>query len=290
MAKLSPGAESVIEAFRQLEAGTYPANTHWTRFQLEEGDFDEIQSALQQDNELWGFVDEKVRHDHYEDQCLLVIRSGFRINERFIVRVERDIWRQLEEIGNGSDRRAKFARDLFPIGHTTIRFDNSKSRHDPDISFAHDHAVYAGVIIEFAYSQNKRCLRRLAEEYILKSESNIRAVVCVNVDYDNNELREATLSTWRPQLRNTTDGLELRAVGSLIEETFRNGKGEPVDSPGICLRLSDFAYDDLAKKELGDEYMDISIPGIQLCQYLHEAYVRESKMGRIVFDQPIISQ
>ena len=48
--------------------------------------------------------------------------------------------------------------------------------------------------------------------------------------------------------------------------------------------MNDFTYKELAQKEMGDEDTDISISGIQLCQYLDAA---DSKVERALGKQSL---
>ncbi|KAF2844319.1 hypothetical protein T440DRAFT_523590 [Plenodomus tracheiphilus IPT5] len=138
---------------------------------------------------------------------------------------------------------------------TTTRFDASalcsKSKYEPDASFRHEDAQYPGVIIEVAYSQKKTRLGRLAENYLLDSDANVRVVVGLDIAYSKKS-RKATLSVWRPQLFDTPDGPELRAVVVVVDEAFRNDEENPVNHPGIQLRLSDFTSEGLAREEIRD--------------------------------------
>ena len=84
-------------------------------------------------------------------------------------------------------------------------------------SFGHDDAQYPGVIIEVAYSQKKKHLGRLVENYLLDSDASVRVVVGLDIEYGK-ESRKATLSIWRPRLFETADGLELRAVEEAVDE------------------------------------------------------------------------
>jgi hypothetical protein len=144
------------------------------------------------------------------------------IHELFIEGVENGIRRQLEAISNGSDKKARFAQEVQATRSTEIHFaataSSSKSRYEPDASFGHNDAQYPGVIIEVAYSQNKKRLDRLAENYLVDSDASVRAVVCLDIEYGKKESRKATLSIWRPQLLETADGLELRAVEEVADE------------------------------------------------------------------------
>lgn len=59
--KHSAVALRVIELFRQIGAGFPPDLGPWIEFQLEQGQYDEIERTLQEDEDLWGFVQDKIR-------------------------------------------------------------------------------------------------------------------------------------------------------------------------------------------------------------------------------------
>lgn len=133
------------------------------------------------------------------------------IHEYCTREIERYIEKQLEVIRSGSGKKAKFAQDVFASGSPNIAFEGSRFKYSPDVSFKHARADYPGVIIEVAFSQTRRSLRRLAENYLLDSKANIRVVVGIDIAYGGNS-RKVTLSVWRGEFFDTTAGRELRAV------------------------------------------------------------------------------
>jgi hypothetical protein len=159
------------------------------------------------------------RYDYDEDKCRLVVRMPTGTHERFIAKVEEDILTQLRAIRNGSGKEAQFAQKLHADRSTEILFPSlNKSKYEPDASYWHEDAEYPGVILEVAYSQKKKDLARLADNYICDSDASVRAVVCLDIEYDNKESRKATLSVWRPQLIKTPEGLDLRAIRVVADE------------------------------------------------------------------------
>ncbi|KAF7513922.1 hypothetical protein GJ744_006536 [Endocarpon pusillum] len=272
----------VIALFRQIQAGRDTKQRPWTVFQLAPGEYDEIESTLQQDDELSRFVDAKIRYDYDGYKCRLVVRMPTHVHERFTDKVEDAIRSQLKEIRNGSGRMAHFAQKVEPAGSSTIHFApsalSSKSKYEPDAEFFHDDAEYPGVIIEVSYAQKRKHLPRLAENYLLDSDASVRAVVGLDIEYGKKGSRKATLSIWRPRLFVTTDGSELRVMEEPADEAFRDDQGNPVDHPGIRLHLSDFAYEELVQDELGDDDMEINISGAQLCEYLTAAERRVQRV------------
>ena len=61
-------------------------------------------------------------------------------------------------------------------------------------------------------------MRRLAEDYLLDSDANIRLVIGLDVAYGEGESRKATLTKWRTHLLHTPDGDELQAVPEIADE------------------------------------------------------------------------
>ena len=136
------------------------------------------------------------------------------VHELFIARVEDAILSRLKSIREGSDDKATFAQKVNPARSTEIRFpaendpSDRKSRHEPDTSFWHNDAQYPGVIIEVAYSQKRKRLDRLAEDYLLDSDASVQAVVGLDIEYDKEGSRKATLTLWRTRVYHTSTGNE----------------------------------------------------------------------------------
>jgi hypothetical protein len=144
------------------------------------------------------------------------------VHELFLNGVEDGIRGQLKTIRNGTGKKAQFAQKVQDARSTEIHFTtgalSNRSKYEPDASFWHDDAQYPGVIIEVAYSQKKTRLGRLAENYLLDSDASVRAVVGLDIEYGKKGSRKATISIWRPQLFDTADGPELRAVQEVEDE------------------------------------------------------------------------
>ncbi|KAF1952018.1 hypothetical protein CC80DRAFT_573058 [Byssothecium circinans] len=238
-------APSVLALWRQLQAHKDVGEDPWIEFQLAEGEYDQIQSELQQDDELSGFVADKIRYNYDGEKRRLVVRMPTRAHEIVIRQVEGDILKQLEKLRAGQDRKARFAQKVD----------------------SHDDAVYPGIVIEVAYSQRKDALDQLAKVYLLDSDTNIQVVVGIITPY-RKDPPNATLSIWRPDISQTPNGPVIHVVK--VEEAFRDDNRNPVGN-GLRLRLRDFAYDELADKDMGNEDEGIDISGTKLCQYLNAA-------------------
>jgi len=192
------------------------------------------------------------------------------VHEEVAASIVREIIRQLDAIASQGGPAAEFAKKIRPCASSTVRFDDPLfGKHDPDASFRHWKAKYPGVVIEVSHSQKKRDLPRLADDYILGSNSRIRAVVGIDVNYRGGKM--ATVSIWRPRVETNTAGEnELVAYQALSDQAFRSEDGNQIDDPqaGLRLRLDDFAAKALAGGISLDE--EIFIPAKDLFTYVCE--------------------
>jgi len=267
-----PKAHRVFALFKNIREGTYTSEDPEIKIKLNEGEYAYLQETLEQNIELRDYVREKLRYYYNEKTCVMIICMPRIEHEGFLRKIDWNIQDQLEAIRSESGTKADFAQELDSWGSAELDFEGIVDKHEPDISFGHDRAKFPGVVIEIGLSQKKKSMNELAEDYLIDSEASIRVVVCVKLPYHpDDKSRKAMLSVWRPQLFDTPDGPRLRAVAKVEDEVFRDDEGNPVDSPGIQLRLSDFTYEELASDELGDEDAYICISGKQLGEYLNMA-------------------
>lgn len=56
-----------------------------------------------------------------------------------------------------------------------------------------------------------------------------------------------------------------------LSQAFRDEHGNPTDHKGLRLRLTDFAYEELAHREIQDEDRELIISTRELCKYLNVA-------------------
>ena len=134
------------------------------------------------------------------------------IHDTFCAKVTKEISNQLEQFQNWAASVSEFARQIehFSTSRIILPVDTEDgevmySRREPDASFGHPKARYPGVVIEICYSQKRRDVVRLADDYILNTDGSIKAVVCIDIDYKQS--KRASLSVWRPEYA-TVEGKE----------------------------------------------------------------------------------
>jgi hypothetical protein len=126
---------------------------------------------------------------------------------------------QLSTIASGQGPSADFARDIQDHGSETIKFDETEyGQHDPDASFGHSNSHYPGIVIEESYSQKRKDLPYLADDYILGSDGNIGVVIGLDIEYLGKTA--ATLSIWRPKFL-IDDGEKILQVEQTVTDQVR---------------------------------------------------------------------
>ena len=177
--------------------------------------------------DLIEIMDRRVcRHDYDSDRNLLVIRMPSTIHEVFSASLGEYIRDELRRIGLRQDEAGQFASQIRSARSSRIFLKELSSeiakisrplRRQPDEQFQHKSAAYPGVVIEISYSQDGRDLRRLAQDYILCSNGDIKLVIGIDINAET----ESTVSLWRPkytrQEDNNFDDLEVvQDIASLV--------------------------------------------------------------------------
>ncbi|KAF5025158.1 hypothetical protein F66182_2734 [Fusarium sp. NRRL 66182] len=118
-------------------------------------------------------------------------------------------------------------------------------KREPDIQFQYFGMAYPSIIVEVSYSQDGKALRRLAQEYILYSDGEVKLVIGIDLNYRN---EPSTVSLWRPEFTEVEDGLILGISEEVKQVPFCSSSGEPLNSDqSLKINLGDFAPDEVSK-------------------------------------------
>ncbi|ELR06578.1 hypothetical protein VC83_06264 [Pseudogymnoascus destructans] len=267
--KSTSPASRIIREIRNQQEGRKLTSIPWASYNLDVEGYEDLLLRLQVDESLCGFAQHKLRYDYFPSANRFVLRMPTALHETFIANIVEEIQIQLKSIQGPA---ASFAKKISSRGSTSIKFrDEEYGKHDPDAQFQYLEAPYPGVVIEVSYSQKRKDLARLADDYILGSDSDIRAVVGLDIEYSAN--KEATLSVWRPNIETNDAGeKELVAQQTITNQVFRDSDGKPSVSRtgGLQLRLRDFTTEDLAQPN-GRLRDPIFISANTLCSFLENA-------------------
>jgi hypothetical protein len=167
--------------------------------------------------DLFDLLTLKYGYDYFPSIKQFVLRMPSVLHESVSSEVIAEILHQLKSIASYEDASAKFAQNIMPSGSGEVKFpDPVYGKHDPDASFRYRGTRYPGVVIEISYSKKRRDLSRLADDYILGSDGNIRVVIGLDVEY---KCKMATLSVWRPRFSINEDGdEELEAEQTVVNQ------------------------------------------------------------------------
>ena len=109
-----------------------------------------------------------------------------------------------------------FKQEPFLEGCGCARLTGRTPRYPPLLPIR-PYAKYPGVVIEVLYAQKRKDLAIIAEDYILGSNGDIRAIIGIDVEYRGS--KKATLSVWRPGVvQNEVREAELVAEQTLVDQ------------------------------------------------------------------------
>ncbi|CDM28466.1 unnamed protein product [Penicillium roqueforti FM164] len=274
---LSRSAQSVMDCLRLHRAG-HRLGSWWQR-RLRPDDYAQVLRALDADESLRNYVEDKVRYDYDPCRCCLTIRMSSPLHDTFCARVADEISRQLRQYQQGNGPLSDFAQEVeylatsrILIPEDTHNGEQTYSRREPDASFGHRQAHYLGVIVEVCYAQKSRQVPHLADEYILNTNGSVNAVLAFDIDYKGS--KRATVTMWRPEYT-TVDGVEEFRAATVIEaQAFRTDSGFPTAATALRLFLRDFATDELTPGHV-DLDREVLITSKQLFDFLLSAEARQ---------------
>ncbi|KAH8431861.1 uncharacterized protein LDX57_009512 [Aspergillus melleus] len=272
---LSRSAQRVLNHFKLHKAGHRPR--FWWQHQLSLRQYAEALRALNSDNLLRSYVEDKVRYDYDPCRSSLIIRMPSVLHDVFCAKIVEEILRQLKQLENGDEDCASFAKEVQHLATSRIMIPDETrdgkqvySKREPDASFKHRLARFPGVII--------------ADEYILNTDGSVNAVVALDIDYKGSQ--KAAITVWRPEYI-TVDGVEeLQATAKVDALPFRTESGLPVEGAALQLSLRDFATEELSRGHTSID-QEIFITSDQLCAFLSRA--EEEQRGQMLHQGSINS-
>ena len=138
------------------------------------------------------------------------------IHETFREALHQEVWKWIKTLAVREDNVGIFARGMADTeGAPSYKFpptvaldvdysidsdaaadiDSTQAIHTPDIPFRHEEDALPGTIIEVAYSQTSKDLRRLAYTYLVHSNAAVQVVF--GFDLKDGSTQRATFSVWR---------------------------------------------------------------------------------------------
>jgi hypothetical protein len=147
------------------------------------------------------------------------------LHQVFCGEVIQEMWGRLQVFEDTKGQSKAFAQKVHLIGSPGLRLQDDNNGQaiiirSPDIAFRHDDAHWPGVIIEVSYPQKRKDLPRLADDYILRTDGNVRVVIGLDIDY---ETKKGSISMWRPDfVKNKQGQLDLVATQTLYNKVNKS--------------------------------------------------------------------
>jgi hypothetical protein len=201
-------------------------------------------------------------------------------HEFVLGQLERKIDRQLLLIEQSDNQlAAEFAQKVRTARIPKLVL-GAQGLHCPDGSWRHKNAGDPGVIIEISYSQKRKDLPFLADDYILGSNGTIQVVIGIDVEYRKKKGMEAKVFVWRPRLVEEGDGTVGLEAYQVFDGIFRANDGNLANgNQALCIQLKDFG-NKIACPGIGHISGEITIPFSQLYNIVQGGDEAEQTVSR----------
>ncbi|KAF7880234.1 hypothetical protein EAF00_012046 [Botryotinia globosa] len=291
--KTTKATSKVVQEIQRRKIGRNLSNTSpWKVYKLNEEEYAEVLRLVESDKSLQGFVKDKLRYDYFPSAQRFVIRMPLCVHESFISKIVSNISRQINVFASANDQSptTKFAQEIESFNSTSLHLQDYGT-HDPDSQFAHSQAQWPGIIIEVSFTQKRKDLDRLADDYILGSDGNICAMIGIDIEYRGT--KKVTLSIWQPRIMQNQDGdMELSAEQTVTDEVIRDEHGICNTNASLRLPLVDFASEGVSQGMKVNGSLTIS--ATKMCNWLEKAEARailvEQKRGIVRTPIPLMKK
>lgn len=133
-------------------------------------------------------------YDYEPESGILTFQKPSPVHRFFKTFLANEIRDQLRRIADKGGATGEFAAKVEDGGSSRILLEEGISggvferpshskRREPDGQFQHHDAAYPGVVLEIAYLQDSKNLRKLASDYKLRSNGDIKAVISLDINY-----------------------------------------------------------------------------------------------------------
>ena len=132
------------------------------------------------------------------------------IHDRFTRKVVNAILKEIQTVADGlppTSALSRFLRDIDAYGSTDFyAADDPRHRRSPDDSICCEGTRFPAIVIETAYSQSEKRLRRVADDWIMLSNGNVKMVIGLEMSYQpstttSSETQVDQILVWEPVLK-----------------------------------------------------------------------------------------
>ncbi|OTB17508.1 hypothetical protein K445DRAFT_278280 [Daldinia sp. EC12] len=152
------------------------------------------------------------RFDYEPRRNCLTIRMPSPTHSYAVSLFQQEVLTELNNVlTNYTDETKSIAKKIISVQDCRIYLKETGDNYgpikrEPDIQFQYSDTTYPSVIGEVSYSQDGKDLKRLAQDYILYSDGDVKLVIGLDFNY---RAEPSTVSLWRPEFTEIEGGLEL---------------------------------------------------------------------------------
>ncbi|OBT71979.1 hypothetical protein VF21_08579 [Pseudogymnoascus sp. 05NY08] len=282
---LTANVARILLLLRSLQRGRHNLDDPWIVLPLQLHEYNDLFVRIEKNENLWGWVYDKLIFSYDSRTSTFVLRRPITVHQAFKSRIGSWIKDRLDAIADSNAQSKLFVQDIVACGSADLLIEPPSNvrvviHHNPDSQFMYIGTCWPTVIIELANSPGLKSLSRLAEDYILQSQGNIRAVVGFEFHM---ETKKVSLTVWRPDFfmgpekEGPTVGMKSETQMLYWYPPRRTGTINPAEGSGLHLTLRDFAPDDLSVTAAPDA-SSILIHSAALCDFL--SIMEESERKR----------
>ena len=246
--------KNVIKLIEDVRDGREGKKQLLIRRKLLGTEFRQLCKVVEDDEELRGFVHDKlrsahtltlvkmppespnsciIRFDYIRTQKQFTIRMPSFVHDTFAGRLSMDItdWFSRIKYTNerSSDRTIATVAMIDPTVGSNILFPvtlpGCPEQQGPDVSFQHDDSIYPGLVIEVAWSQRPLKLSQRADCYIRRSNGGIHTVIGVDLhdiwlerQRPGSGSQMAKFSIWRAKVDDPTGDAKISGTRSVLDQ------------------------------------------------------------------------
>lgn len=292
---------AALEIIKAAQKGRLPSSLRspdWIVLELSIAQYSELIERLE-DIDLLEFFQDKLRHDWDPDCGILVLRlMASPVHETLREDLYDDIKGRLRDLAS-SAADPDMSRHIAMIrsgGHASLQLESDslenpshkkamEAEKSPDCRMNYGDTVRPQFVIEIAYSQKRASLQKLARDYYVGSEGEIKTVVTIDINYNPPDLRLSSASCPSTCDQSAKFCLYRGPRQICKDQAFRDKAGNPVEGGDLKLLLSDFIPDSVLgqlRRPLRRQAktMPIDISASQLCQYLARGEHRQALEDR----------
>ncbi|MCJ1269029.1 hypothetical protein MMC22_008917 [Lobaria immixta] len=226
----SSALQKALAAFRAHHAGHRLGE--WTRYSLCLEQSEGLFQSLADDRELEAYVNDKVRYYYVPHATELVIRMPSPVRERFTALVVQEIKRQIDiaivEFSKDTSLSpsAQVLRNIeWTASSDIVAHDNPSHKRSPDASFHCNGVHFPSLVVETAYSQGAKSLRRVADDLVMMSNGDVKMVIGLELGYRSKKTTKVTdkVFVWEPKWK--AEKVPVLTSECTFNKPFRNVDG-----------------------------------------------------------------